>query len=100
MALARKTAGSRCKRNLQSRYPPPTSNAPRRNRRNRNENGGICSNTALVAGNVAPQINVVSRSANRGMESSEERSVMSDELPGFGHRNQSILANYSSLVAV
>jgi len=32
------------------------------------------------------------------MKLSDERSVMSDELPGFGHLNQSILANYSSLV--
>src|SRR4029079_17408328 len=85
-APPRKTAGSRRKRNLHRRNPPPTNSAPRRNRRNRNESGGSCANTALVAGNVAPQINIVSRSANRGMESRDKRGAPRDVSPGFGHR--------------
>ena len=48
-----------------------TSRAPSMKRRKRNESGGICSRAAFVAGNVAPQIRVVSSSASLGILSGE-----------------------------
>jgi hypothetical protein len=45
----------------------PTRTAPRKNLSSKNENGGICSNAALVAGNVAPQMIVVRSSASLGI---------------------------------
>src|SRR4029453_8689332 len=67
MPLADRSARSRRKR-----YPAITNQAainkvPIRKRRLKNDKGGIWSNAALVAGNVAPQTKVVSSSARRGM---------------------------------
>src|SRR5262245_13375746 len=65
--LACRTSRSRRRRYLKNRNQAPTSKVPRKNRRHRNDRGGICSSAAFVAGKVAPQIKVVRSSASRGM---------------------------------
>src|SRR6476620_12535819 len=67
IALRFNVCRSRCNRTPIIASAAQAHSAPVRNRSTRNERGGICSRTALVAGNVAPQIRVVSSRASWGM---------------------------------